>query len=147
MTQPALFQRTRVIEDRHIDRLGHVNNLVWVQFILELAHAHSSALGFDFETLAANGGIWLIHRQEIDYHKPALAGDEILEETWISGIRGARSIRQSRFTLTRDHSKLVSAVTHWAYVDVKTQRPRRIDPAVLAAYQPLERIEDQGRQS
>ena len=145
MTQPVLFQRTRIIEDRHIDRLGHVNNLVWVEFILELAHAHSSTLGFDFETMATNGGIWIVHRQEIDYHKPALPGDEILEETWISEIRGARSIRQSRFTLTRDHSKLVSAVTHWAYVDVKTQRPRRIDAAVLAAYQPLDRIEGQGR--
>jgi acyl-CoA thioester hydrolase len=141
MTPPALFQRTRVVEQGHIDRLGHVNNLVWIKFVLELAHAHSTALGFDFDTTAAHGGIWIVHRQEVDYHQPALPGDEILEQTWLSEIRGARSVRQSRFTRQADATKLVSAVTHWAYVDANTLRPRRIDARLLEAYRPLEPAE------
>ena len=68
-------------------------------------------------------------------------GDELLEETWVSSIRGARSVRQSRFTRQRDGAKLLSAVTHWAYVDAKTLRPRRIEPLQLEAFTPLQRRE------
>ncbi|MFQ5515026.1 MAG: acyl-CoA thioesterase [Myxococcota bacterium] len=133
MMQAARFRRPRKLEPHHIDSLGHVNNLVWVEFVLELAHAHALELGIDSASTARHGGLWIIRRQEIDYLRPGLKGDEIIEETWVESMRGARSVRQSRFTRVRDGILLVSAVTHWAYVDARTQRPRRIDAAVHAA--------------
>ncbi|MCZ6823090.1 MAG: CoA transferase, partial [Deltaproteobacteria bacterium] len=86
----------------------------------------------------ARGGIWIVRRHEIDYHQPALPGEEVLEETWISSLRGARSVRNARFTRVKDGARLVSAVTQWAYVDVRTQRPRRIDPEILEAFEVLQ---------
>ncbi len=141
MTDSRVYKRTRIIQDAHTDRLGHVNNTVWVDFIVELAAAHSEALGFDIETTRRIGGIWIVHRHEIDYHLPALPGEEILEETWLSSIRGARSIRHARFTRAEDATRLVSAVTHWAYVDAETQRPRRIHPEVLETFKKIEASE------
>lgn len=137
MTQAGVFRRTRTIEKRHVDRLLHVNNVVWVELIIELAQAHWSALGLDHKPTPEAEALWIIRRHEIDYHHPALAGDEILEETWLASLRGARSIRNSRFTRVRDSTRLVSAVTHWAYIDARTQRPRRIDPQILSAVEVL----------
>ena len=139
MTQPGLFQRHRTIESGHIDGLGHVNNVVWVEFVLELATAHARSVGLGYKATAALGGLWIVHRHEISYHQPAYTGEEILEETWISRIRGARSVRHSRFTRPDDGTLLLSAVTSWAYVDVKTHRPRRIDRVVLEAFPVLAR--------
>ncbi len=138
MTQAAVFRRTRTIEDEHVDQLGHVNNVVWIDLVIELAHAHASSVGMDFETTKNLGGIWIVRHHEIDYHQPALPSEEVLEETWISSLRGARSVRNALFTRVKDRARLVCAVTHWAYVDVRTQRPRRIDPRILAAFEVLE---------
>ncbi len=138
MSESAVFKRTRTIEDEHVDQLGHVNNVVWINLAIELAVAHASSVGMDFETTRKLGGIWIVRRHEIDYHQPALPGEEVLEETWISSMRGARSVRNVRFTRVKDGARLVSAVTQWAYVDIRTQRPRRIDPEILAAFEVLE---------
>jgi len=135
MIAPIVFRRKRVIEPCHTDRLGHVNNRVWVDFVLDLASAHSEALGIDFEACIQHGGLWIVHRQEIDYLRPAFPGDRIIEETWIELMRGARSVRHSRFSRQGDSSDLVCAVTQWVWVDPTTHRPRRIPRALLEAFQ------------
>ncbi len=134
MSEEGVYRRTRTIERRHIDGLGHVNNAVWVRFIVELAGAHASAVGYDFETTHELGGLWIVRRHEIDYHASALEGDVVVEETWVSSLRGARSVRHARFSRDSDGGLLLESTTQWAYVDPDTQRPRRIHPEVLAAF-------------
>ena len=84
----AIFRRTRVVTDEDLDALGHVNNVVWVRFIVELANAHSSAVGLDWRAYRKLGGMWIVRRHEIDYARSALPGEEIVEETWISRMKG-----------------------------------------------------------
>ena len=134
----GVFRRVRRIEARHIDELGHVNNVVWVRFVVELAGAHSAAVGLDLATLRKRiGGLWIVHRHEVDYHRPAALGEEILEETWIAQMRGALSLRQARFRRRDDAALLVTATTHWAFVDATRLRPRRIPPEVRDAFPAL----------
>ncbi len=130
------FRRRRIIGADDVDGLGHVNNTVWVKFVVELAGAHSGALGFDWQTVRNLGGQWLVRRHEIDYRRSAVRGDEIEEETWIASIRGARSVRASRFTRPSDELEYVTAVTHWAFTDPETQRPRRIPDEILKEFSP-----------
>ena len=127
------FRRTLRIDEEHVDELGHVNNLVWVRLVLDLATAHSDSVGLDARAYREMGAWWIVHRHEIDYHAPAFPGEEIVEETWISSMRGARCIRESRFTRVTDDALLLSARTTWAYVDAESHRPRRIDQRVLEA--------------
>jgi acyl-CoA thioester hydrolase len=130
----SVFRRTRVVDTRDIDELGHVNNVRWVAFVGELAAAHASRRGSDNETLREAGAIWIVRRHEIDYHRSALPGEEIVEETWVEDMSGARSVRCSRFTRASDGALLVTASTTWAYVDAKTQRPKRIPAELLARF-------------
>lgn len=139
MTELPVFRRTRWVSESDIDGLGHVNNAVWVRYVTELADAHSKQLGFDWRAYRRIGGMWIVRRHELDYHAPAHAGEEIAEETWVASMRGARSVRHARFTRASDGARLLSARTEWAWVDTQTQRPKRIDPQVLAAFTPLER--------
>jgi len=130
----SIFRRTRVVEKADCDELGHVNNVRWLAFVGELAGAHAARRGADNDTLREQGALWIVRRHEIDYHRSALPGEEIVEETWVEAMSGARSVRHSRFTRARDGELLVSAITTWAYVDSVTQRPRRIPAEMIAEF-------------
>ncbi len=129
-----VYRRQRVVAAEDVDGLGHVNNTVWVRFIVELADAHSSARGFDWRTVRALGGQWIVRRHEIDYLRSALRGEEIVEETWVASIRGARSVRRCRFTRPSDGLEYVTSTTQWAFTDKETQKPRRIPPEIKKVF-------------
>jgi acyl-CoA thioester hydrolase len=129
-----VFKRTRKVAAEDCDELGHVNNVRWLAFVGELAGAHAVRRGSDNDTLREQGSIWIVRRHEIDYHRSALPGESIVEETWVEDMSGARSVRHSRFTREADGALLVSAVTTWAYVDAGTQRPRRIPAEMIERF-------------
>ena len=138
MTLEPVFRRERTVKPEDLDALGHVNNAVWVRFIVELADAHSSSLGLDWKAYRRLGGMWIVRRHEIDYLVSATCDERVVEETWIQAMRGARSERRARFTRQRDGVVLLQSLTQWAFVDTRSQRPRRIAPEVLAAFTPIE---------
>ena len=129
-----VFRRTRVIARGDIDELGHVNNVRWLQFVAELAAGHAALHGGDLASLRAQGALWIVRRHELDYLRPALPGEEIVEETWVEKMTGAKSERHSRFTRAADGAVLANAVTIWAYVDAKTLRPTRIPESLRARF-------------
>jgi acyl-CoA thioester hydrolase len=134
MTEAAIFRRTRGVIAADVDQLGHVNNAVWVRFVVELADAHSRALGLDWAAYRRIGGMWIVRRHEIDYLAPAVVDEELVESTYVSEMRGARSVRHAQFHRASDGLLLVSALTQWAWVDTRTQRPKRIAPEVLERF-------------
>ena len=136
MSGRGVFQRRRVVDPRDVDGLGHVNNAVWVRFIVELSHAHASSRGFEAKRVRDLGGLWIVRRHEIDYRAPALPGDELIEETWVRQMKGARSTRCCRFLRARDGAVLLESETQWAFVDPENQRPRRIPREILDGFEP-----------
>jgi acyl-CoA thioester hydrolase len=131
-----IFRRTRTVAPRDIDLLGHVNNLVWVRYVVELAAAHADALGVGFEATRALGGIWIVRRHDVLYRANVTAGAKIHEATWISSLRGALSLRHARFESDAG-ARLVEATTEWAYVDATTLRPRRVPPELRKRFDPV----------
>jgi acyl-CoA thioester hydrolase len=132
-----IFRRGRTVAPRDVDLLGHVNNVVWVRFVVELAAAHADALGAGFEATRALGGIWIVRRHEVTYHANVALGAKIRESTWISSLRGALSRRHARFE-SEAGALLVEAETEWAYVDATTLRPRRVPAEVRARFDPID---------
>ena len=132
-----IFRRTRTVAPRDVDLLGHVNNLVWVRYVVELAVAHADALGVGFEATRALGGIWIVRRHDVLYHANVEAGATIREATWISKLRGALSLRHARFESDAGEL-LVEAHTEWAYVDATTLRPRRVPAELRSRFDPVE---------
>ncbi|MGH8311231.1 MAG: acyl-CoA thioesterase, partial [Steroidobacteraceae bacterium] len=91
-----IFRRDRTVAARDIDLLGHVNNVVWVRYVVELAAAHADALGVGFEVTRELGGIWIVRRHDVLYHANVSGGSTIRESTWVSSLRGALSLRHAR---------------------------------------------------
>jgi acyl-CoA thioester hydrolase len=132
-----IYRRERTVAPRDIDLLGHVNNTVWVRYVVELAAAHADALGVGFEATRALGGIWIVRRHDVLYHANVPVGAKIRETTWVSSLRGALSLRHARFE-SEPGVLLVEANTEWAYVDATSLRPRRVPAEVRERFDPIE---------
>lgn len=129
----AVFARERVVADADLDALGHVNNVVWLRYAIELAEAHAEAVGMGAAALGRRGLAWVVRRHELRYHRAAGPGTRVVGRTWVETMRGARSVRRTRFE-TASGALLMEACTEWALISLASGRPRRIPPSLVAAF-------------
>lgn len=114
-----------------IDELGHVNNAVWVQWIQQVAVAHWDSVA---QAEHKEAYFWVVVRHEIDYLRPAHAGDRITARTWVADApQGARFDRFVEFT-GPDGKTCVRSRTQWAIIDKALGRPIRVPADVVAPF-------------
>ena len=116
------------VRPEDIDRLGHASNQVYLRWVLEAALAHSTALGLPEEAYLARGQAWVVHRHELEYLRPALAGDRLAIETRVASMSVASSVRKT--AIRRGGETLLRANTDWVYVELSRGRPSRIPKEV-----------------
>jgi acyl-CoA thioester hydrolase len=107
-----------------IDELGHVSNLVYLRWVLEVAMAHSISLGWDHAAYRALGSVFVVRRHEIDYVAQVTLGQTISAETWVDDWKQASCIRKTE--LVRDGKVVARAATTWAFISLSSGRPVRI---------------------
>lgn len=112
-----------------IDELGHVNNVVYVRYVQEVAAEHWSQVA---SNELREKYLWVVLRHEIDYRHPAFLGDRIVGTTWVGEHHGARFERFVELTSEKDQKIIAEAKTIWCMLDAKTMRPVRITNDVLA---------------
>jgi len=117
----------------HIDRMGHVNNAVWVQWMEALATAHWEAVA-PAEHVARYA--WVVVRHEIDYRGNIREGESVTGETFIPG--GPNGVRFDRACEFRNAAgkAIVKSRSTWAMIDIATGRLSRIASEVAAPFLP-----------
>ncbi len=117
-----------IVRKDNIDELGHVNNVVYVQWIQDIAAAH-------WDTLASievkKKYIWVVLRHEIDYLGAAFVGDTLTVTTWVGESAGVRSERFVEITNEKTRKLIAKAKTVWCLLDGISMKPRRIDGEVI----------------
>jgi acyl-CoA thioester hydrolase len=126
-----MFNLTVSVLPGDIDEQDHVNNMVYLRWVQEIAAAHWRSL-VSPQAQSAIG--WVVLRHEIDYKNPALSGDEVTLRTWVGK---ATRLTFERFTEIRrasDGQLLSQARTLWCPVDPATGRPTRVSAEVRAQF-------------
>ncbi len=111
------------VTEEHIDQFKHVNNEVYVSWIMEASKAHSESFGYSLQKYIDDGAGFVVRRHEIDYLAPVVLGDEIIVETWVPEMSVVKTIREFRMTRIRDKKVVLQAKTTFAYVSLTTGRP------------------------
>jgi acyl-CoA thioester hydrolase len=123
--------------ERDIDGNGHVNNIVYVQWMQDVAIAHSDAVGCTAATTAA-GCTWVARSHHIEYLRPAYSGDLVLVQTWlVDATKKSSSPRRYRMVRDSDGTVLARGETLWVFIDTQTGRPRTIPPEVIGCFEPV----------
>ena len=119
-----------------LDENGHVNNVRYVQWMQEAAVRHYESLG-GIPLTQAIAATWVVRSHNIEYLRPAFAGDRIELQTWVVNIRRVRSIRRYRFIRLADGKLLVKGETDWVFVDAKTGAPVAVPEQIIQIFQLL----------
>ena len=115
-----------------IDELGHVSNLVYLRWVLDVAMAHSRSLGWDHPEYRALGSVFVVRRHEIDYLGQVTAGQTLSAETWVESWKLASCIRRTE--LWRDGQVVARAATTWAMISFASGRPTKIPDDLRAKF-------------
>ncbi|MDY0779538.1 thioesterase family protein [Tenacibaculum sp. IB213877] len=121
-----IFTTQRVVTSEEIDQLNHVNNVVYLQWVQDIAEQHWAELS---KNNPQPDYIWVVIRHEIDYLQQAVLGDTITLKTWVGETQGVKSVRHVE--IYKDAVLLVKAQTTWCLLHAKTLRPTRITESVI----------------
>lgn len=138
----GIFDLTMVVKPEHIDILGHVNNVVYVQWMQDVASAHIEELGLGLKQYIELKHAMVAVEHQMQYRKAAFEGETIVLRTWLNDINSLYLFRQYAFYRPSDQTLLFVANTKWACIEIETGRPKRMSPTFTHAYQPISNEKD-----
>lgn len=114
-----------------IDELGHVNNVVYLRWVQDIAitHWHRVATPEMIES-----DIWVALKHTIEYRDPIQPGETAEIRTWLGRIHGPRFDRHVDIRKPGAKRFSARATTEWCRVDLKTRRPKRIGDDILDTF-------------
>lgn len=119
---PVEFTMDFKVTPEMIDKNHHMNNVWVVQWIQDIAIAHSDAAG-STALMEKLGCGWMVHTQYVEYKAQGFLGDEIRATTWVAGYSRLASSRKTKFVRLSDGKLLFESETQWVLVDVAKGRP------------------------
>ena len=135
----AIFDLNLQVQPEHIDILGHVNNVVYIQWMQDVALAHIEQRGLGLTQYLELKHAMVAVEHHVQYRKAAIEGDELILRTWLDHIDALYSYRKYAFYRPKDQSVLFVGNTKWACIEIATGRPKRMSPSFIQAYQPIEK--------
>lgn len=128
MTDRKHFSYELTVLPEHLDATGHVNNVVYVQFLQDIAHKHWNSIE---EADIEKSQIWVVRKHEIEYLAQAFLHDRLLIRTWTGNHTAVTWNRHCEILRIKDNKKIISSVSAWVLVDKLTNKPQRIKEALL----------------
>jgi acyl-CoA thioester hydrolase len=119
----------------HIDYVGHVSNIVYIQW-MEIGRTRLlEAAGLPLEQIASLGIAPVLVHTEIEYKQPLYLGDRVRVELWLAEMRHA-SVRIA-FRFYKNGNVLVAAASQRGlFVHRATMQPYRMPRQMQAAFRP-----------
>lgn len=134
----SVFDLRIKVKPEHIDVLGHVNDVVYVQWMQDVASAHIETLGVGLDQYLEMKHAMVAVEHHVQYRKAAMLDDDIILRTWLYEINALYSFRQYAFFNAKDQSLLFTGNTKWACIEIASGRPKRMSPTFIQAYQPID---------
>ncbi len=132
---PAVYEHKLIVAPKEIDRLGHVNNLVYLSWLMDAAVAHSAAQGWNASRYDALGCVWVVRSHEIKYIEPAYVDQEVIVRTWVADMNKVSSTRRYRVLRAQDNRVLAKASTRWAFVDLAGGKLHPVPEIVTSSFE------------
>ncbi|MCJ7512412.1 MAG: acyl-CoA thioesterase, partial [Anaerolineales bacterium] len=132
--QPVRF--VHHVEWGDLDSAGHVNNAVYLNLLEESGICAGQAAGWGMERLAEHGLAVVARSHRVQYLRPALHGDDMEIETWLSELRRVSAQRHYVVRRLSDGSVLARAETRVAILRREDMTPAAMPEAMRQAFAP-----------
>ena len=124
----SIFEYRITVQQEHLDDLQHVNNVVYVQFMQDVAgrHWNSKVVKADADQV-----IWMVRKHEIEYLAQAFLDDELIVRTWTGENTSVTWDRHYEIIRIADQKKIIIAKSIWVLLDKQNGRPKRIEDRII----------------
>lgn len=124
------------VTDEHTDRLGHTNNVRYLEWLEAVAWDHIEALGLGWELKKQLGKAMAIVRTEIDYMAASYAGDNLILGTWITHSDFKfQSTRNFQLVRESDSKVLLQAKMQFACISLKSGKLSKMPTEFVTAHE------------
>jgi acyl-CoA thioester hydrolase len=130
--QPHLH--TVAVLPAHIDVMQHTNNVVYLQWLEDIAWAHSQALGLGPQEYRAHGHGMVVRQHELNYLAATRLGDHLVLATWLVAADRLTLTRTFQYWRPADGVTVFRARTQYVCVDIALGRVRRMPPVFHDTY-------------
>ena len=120
--EESKFSIEFTVSEEDTDENHHVNNVVYVRWMQDIAEMHSDSYGAT-EIMKSLGCFWVVRSHKIEYLSPAFAGDLVEASTWIESSKRVRAVRGSSFIRKSDGKILARGKTEWICVNASNGKP------------------------
>lgn len=125
------FEKKLSVQSQHIDALEHVNNVVYVQWIQEIAGEHWLSHAPD---AIKENVIWVVKKHIIDYKAPCHLGEMLTLKTETPKAYKGPLWDRLIWVFKSDGRLAVEATTTWCLLDKQSGRPMRITPEIWKVF-------------
>jgi len=110
----------------HIDLVGHVNNIIYIQWMENGRVKLLEAMGIPVTDLTKKEGIVpVLTETQIAYKKPFFIHNSVKIEMWVSKLNNASAILEFRF-FNEDDELCASGHQKGLFINTITMRPSRL---------------------
>ncbi len=120
-----IYQKSIRVCTEHLDDLQHVNNVVFLQWVQDIAGEHWLSKSDDIFNEAF---YWVVVDHFIEYKGQAFLDNILVVQTFVEKNEGVRSTRIVEFY--KDEKLIVRAKTNWCLIDRARNRPTRVPKEV-----------------
>ena len=118
---PKIYSKSFPVLSEHIDFNNHVNNLVYLQWALDISRDHwVSSISKSIE----EHYFWVVRSHHIEYLKQAFEGDEVEVRTYVESIRGPFSERVVK--IFKNEEVIVRVKSSWCFLERASQKLKRV---------------------
>ncbi|MEO9872875.1 acyl-CoA thioesterase [Ekhidna sp.] len=116
-----IFQKSILVLESHLDFNNHVNNLVYMQWALDISREHwLSEIGDEINEKY----FWMVRTHHVEYRKQAFLDEEITIKTFVASYRGPFSDRIVK--IYKEEDLLVQVKSNWCLIERVTQKLKRV---------------------
>ena len=128
------YQTQVQVLPEQIDVLGHVNNVVYLQWVEQVAWQHSQQLGLDLAAYQRLDAAMVAREHQLVYKAACFIEDQIELRTWLGRGDLLNLYRHYQFVRLTDQRVVFEGVTRWVCVQLSTGRPIRMPISFQQAY-------------
>lgn len=120
------FEHHNEVSPSDIDHMGHVNNVIYVRYVQEIAEAHWKSIASE---VLQKEVVWVVLRHEIDYKRPAFENQKLTGKTWVEPAEGVKMPRIVSVE-NEEGKEVIRARTIWCALNGATHKPTRISESL-----------------
>lgn len=124
---PEPFTKEIHIIEQHVDRLGHTNNVKYLEWLEEIGWEHIEKLGYGWDAMRRTGYALAITDTVLHYRLASYVGDALVLGTWITfNDQRFKCGRAFQLIRTSDSKTVLTATMEFACIRLANGRPAKM---------------------